>query len=216
MRTIMIAIGFVFSLMFGSILAQTMPSTLTITQWQDSWLAKWQSAEPEDKNQSMAQLAALLLIIDNDAPEISGLKNRLATQTEISIEADIALALQLLQIGFPDKAAQKLLDLILKYPDDFRINRFRIGLARAFRQDGQFELAAAQLEPIMDLHTSDGRWATLERARLYQTQNNSKLAIELYEQIENSNASMFLKQTAHKEKLDSSFRSALSLETSEE
>jgi len=210
MRTIMIIALLTFCTLFP-VISQTITSTVSVSQWQDSWLAKWQSTDPIDKKESMEQLAALLLIIDKDSPLVNTLTDKLVTYSGISSShIDVAIAFQGLRVGFPDKAAEGMLDLILKHQNDFRVNRFRIGLARAFRQTGQFELAAAQIDPIVDLRTSDGRWATLERARIYQSQNDSKHAIELYKSIQNSDATSYLKQTAHREQLETSFRSVLS------
>jgi len=195
--------------------ARQLPSSVSVTQWRDSWLAKWQSGNASDSDDALTQLAALMLLLDTDAAIAGNLMDRLETQRDTSADADAALGFQMLRRGFSEKGSQRLLDLVLKHPGDPRVNRFRIGLARAFRQDGQFDLAAAQLEPIMDLKTPDGQWATLEQARLLRSQGDDDGAIRLLTALEQSASSDYLRQLAHSEKQEASFNRIVNHEDSE-
>lgn len=215
MRISIIAICYLAMTCSMLIQAQQLPSSVSVKQWQDSWLAKWQSGNTEDKSEAMSQLASLMLLLDTDAPLIRDLTDRLDTQSDASVDAAAAVGFQMLRQGLSESGSQRLLDLILKYPSDPRVNRFRIGLARAFRQDGQFDLAAAQLEPIMDYKTPDGRWATLERARLYRAMNDDTDAIRLLEALESEAVNDYLRQIAHTEKLEASFSRIVSREDAE-
>jgi len=196
-------------------LAQKLPSSVSVPQWRDAWIAQWQSGNSDEKTRALSQLSALLLQLDVDAPESLELMDRLEPLGNQSADAGMAVAFQTLRRGFPEKSSRHLLDLILKYAADPRVNRFRIGLARAFRQDGQFDLAAAQLEPIMNLQTPTGRWATLERALLYRTQGADEDAIRLLEDLEKAAVNVYLKQRIEQEKLEASFNRLVTSEVSQ-
>lgn len=196
--------------------AQNLPSTVTLQQWKDSWLAKWQSGSSDDAKDAIAELSSLLLLLDNETPDIHSLRDRLQSQSQQNNDALIAIALKNLQSGFPDQAAESLLELILKLPQDPRVNRFRIGLARAFRQDERFDLAVAQLEPILELKTPDGRWATLEYARILRTQGDNQTAINIYQSILDSQPSRYLGRIARAEKLDTNFSNVIQEESESE
>ena len=189
--------------------AQDMPSTVSITQWQDSWLAKWQSDASEDKTDAITQLAALHLLTEGKTEESGELQAKLMAVKGSYTAVDAALAFQLLETGFQDQAAKELLDLILNYPDDARVVRFRIGLARAFIQDNQFDLAGAQLEPIVNPDTPSGQWALLEQARLLKASGETDLAINSYNELIKANTSNFLMQLANKELLNVTFNQVI-------
>ncbi len=163
--------------------AAFLPSTVTSEQWQDSYLAKWQSGNENDKIDAIEQLSALLLILPTSDPMSSISNDLLERFIRVSPDALMAQALYLLQSGYPQIASQRLLDLILSYPDDPRINRFRIALARAFKEEGKHDLAVAQLDPLMNTMTIDGKWATLEKAILLHETGDFKSAVQILKSL---------------------------------
>ncbi|MGB3977207.1 MAG: hypothetical protein WBM02_08985 [bacterium] len=175
---LVLAINF-STLMCHSAFAFVLPSTVTTEQWQDSYMAKWQSGNEGDKVDAIEQLAALLLLLPPSDSMGSITSESLERFIQISPDALMAQAFYSLQSGNPKIASQRLLDIILKYPDEPRINRFRIALARAFREEGKYDLAAAQLDPLMNLITTDGKWATLEKVDLLHKTGDFKGAVQI-------------------------------------
>jgi predicted Zn-dependent protease len=156
-------------------------STVTTGQWRDNYLAKWQSGDKADQQDAVQQLSALLVLLPPSDPVANAVGDRLDVQQ--SADAQMALAFHALKTGSGRNASQRFLDLILQYPGDPRINRFRIALARAFRLDRQYDLAAAQLEPLMNLNTTDGKWAMLEKAYLLRETGNIEGAVTVLKML---------------------------------
>lgn len=171
---------FVFFLVFTIALFHPVCASFPLTavttgQWRDNYLAKWQSGNETDQQDAIQQLSALLLLLPPSDPVTKAVGDRLAVQQ--SADAQMAMAFHALKNGSAQNASQRFLDLILRYPGDSRINRFRIALARAFRMDRQYDLAAAQLDPLMNLDTADGQWAMLEKAYLLRETGNIESAL---------------------------------------
>lgn len=167
----------------GTVLGGFLPSTVTTSQWRDNYLAKWQAGDTTDKLDAVQQLAALLILLPPSDPIYSTLVDRLRIHIDDMPDAQMAVAFQALATGQPQEASQHLLDLILQYPGDHRINRFRIALARAFRADRQYDLAIAQLEPLMNTTTTNGKWAMLEHALLLQEMGRYEDAITVLTEL---------------------------------
>ncbi len=163
--------------------AQVLPATVSVSQWRDSFLAKWQAGNDADKTDSITQLAALLLLIANNDPQSTPLIERLEMQADVSPEAQMALAFHSLNSGLAQNASKRLLDLILRYPDDQRIPRFRIALARSFHLDGQLDMASAQIDPLINFETDSGQYAAIEKALIYIDLHENEKAVELLEKL---------------------------------
>ena len=182
---IVAAFGCLFSGSFGaSVLAQELPSTVSIGQWRDSFLAKWQSGTETDKNDAVIQLASLLLLMSDTDPLRNPLLDRLRMHSSESPDAGMAIALAKLESDHPEEASQLLLDLILRHPDDKRISRWRIALARSFRLEGQLDMASTQLEPMLSPETESGRWAIIEQVSIYKEKGEFEKAYAMLERFD--------------------------------
>lgn len=105
----------------------------------------------------------------------------------------------LLQNGKPAQAAEKYLDLILKFPKDENINRWRIALARAFRDSGNFKQAKEQLALIASGGSIDASWALLEQARLHYALDEIGESERLYRAIETRSTDKLLRSIVQSE-----------------
>ncbi|MBN1297175.1 hypothetical protein JXA80_10375 [bacterium] len=197
-----------FMLAFTSY-AQVIPGAVSIDQWRDMWLVQWQSGSPEARSEALIQLSSLLLVLDTDDPATHVIQDKLSSLASQSIDAEISTALHALHTGSTASASQLLLDLVLQHPADHRIHRFRIALARCFRDDGQLDLAAAQLEPVMNGSTPDSLWAKLERARLYRIAGHYDEAMTLYSVLENQNDNATIRRLARDEMHETNFKNLL-------
>jgi predicted Zn-dependent protease len=181
--TVLFVVTGIILVIAGMASSAFLPSTVTTSQWRDTYLAKWQAGDDTDKRDAVEQLAALLLVIPPSDPIHTALADRLEIHVDDTPDASMAIAFQALATGQSQKASRRLLDLILQYPDDYRINRFRIALARAFGADNQFDLAAAQLEPLMNTSTTNGQWAMLEKGLLLHEAGQYEDAISLLTEL---------------------------------
>ncbi|MBN1879775.1 hypothetical protein JW823_06660 [bacterium] len=180
-------ISVIISLAFcQEILAQDIPSTVSVAQWRDSFLAKWQSAVDKDKLDAIVQLSSLLLVMSDSDPLRSPLIDRLEVHVDESADVQMAIAFSLLSDNQPEEASKRLLDLILRYPNEPRIQRFRIALARSFRAEGQLSMATAQLDPLFDFATDTGRYAILEKAMILKDMQETQKALDLLNQLDSA------------------------------
>lgn len=168
--------------------AQGLAASVSAAQWRDSFLAKWQSGDQQDKHDAIVQLSALLLLLSDSDPNKQDLIDRLEIHVTDSVDAQMAIAFSKLASSNPGDASKRLLDLIMRFPDEPRVQRFRIALARSFRMQGQLETANAQLEPLLNPNTEDGRWALLEKAMILDDLHDTHKAIELLKQLAETSA----------------------------
>jgi tetratricopeptide (TPR) repeat protein len=119
-----------------------------------------------------------------------------SSQTASSLAAS---AYDLMQLNQPGKAAEVYLNVILGFPKDPRIQRYRIALARSFREAGDYRQAASQLEPIQKGNTPDAWWAKLERARVYLAAGDEQNAVKMYKTIETQSDNLKLTEIARAE-----------------
>ncbi len=141
--------------------------------------------ESDELKIGVHNLAGYLLIMDPNHPGIpevaaflSGLPDDLESLTVAGAEA-----YHLMMIKQPEKASEIYLELILRYPSHPDINRYRIALARAFRESGRLRQAIAQLESILKQAPVLAPWVLLERAKIHTLEDEQDDALRTVARI---------------------------------
>ncbi len=142
--------------------------------------------ESDSSRDCVQNLAGLLRLLEPESADAGNIKKILddLPRDKHNAYSLASLAFWELKNGEPARASELLLALILRYPTDPDIARYRIALARAFRESGDFLQSAAQLAPIIENQSSVTPWALLEQARLYHAQKDIDNASRVYQQIE--------------------------------
>ncbi|MBN1356876.1 hypothetical protein JXA40_11495 [bacterium] len=156
---------------------------------------------PVDTRDCLERLAGYLKLIEPDDITAREIRECLegVPEERWTPFLQAALGSHYLKTGNPDKASEMYLDLILSFPSDPKIMRYRIALAEAFRMSGNYIQAAAQLEPLLESRSTESAWAILEMARLNQSRGLPDKALENYRKIELQAAGTKVAEIARRE-----------------
>jgi tetratricopeptide (TPR) repeat protein len=141
---------------------------------------------PKEIRSCLTTLAGYLNLLDADdinADSISSLIKSAPKNLQTAY-VRAAYGSYQLRLGNPEKSTEIFLELILSFPADPNILRYRTILAEAFRLSGDLDQAAAQLEPLLMVKTPESAWVFLEKARLCQAEDNAEEALRYYRRIE--------------------------------
>ena len=137
--------------------------------------------------QAEMELAGFMMLFaeDEDLREKIGAELKNVPGSLRTPEILIALAYYDEMHGNFALSADTYLQIILKYPTDKDIQRYRIALAESLRKAEQYDQALAQLELLQNQNNGFSVWAQLEIARLYRSMGNQAKASSYYQKVIN-------------------------------
>lgn len=172
-----------------SLLGSVLPCGCLATdaaEYVDHLIAQSDALGSDSQVDLLEKLAGALILIDTDNPVAEKIRLKLEQIPDKKKTARIcaAIASDKLRQGDYRNACKLYFDLILRFPKDPNINRFRIAMARAYVMNREFDQAKAHLDPITRLPTIDAGWASLELAKISMLGQNLDEARRRYKSIE--------------------------------